>query len=49
MFQLYALSIYIFAKIRQLINKIIIWQKRSWKHSIKNILFDIQSLADQIY
>lgn len=49
MFKLHALLVDILSKIRQAINKIIIRQKHSKKHPIKNISFNNESLEDQLY
>lgn len=49
MFWLYALSVNAFCKIKLSLNKIIIRQQKSGNHPIKNALFDILSLADQLY
>lgn len=48
-FQLYMLSVNALFKIRQLINRIIIERKHSDRHLTNNALFNIQSLADQLY
>lgn len=48
-FQLHTLSVNALFKIRQLINRIIIERKHSDRHLINNALFNIQSLADQLY
>lgn len=49
MFQLHALSVDAFAKVRRLMNRIIIGRERSGRHPTKDASFDIQSLADQLY
>lgn len=49
MFKQHPLSVDALAKIRKVINQVIIEREQSRKHPIKNALFDIQSLADQLY
>lgn len=49
MFKLYALLVDALSKVRRAINKVIIRQKRSARHLTKDTLFDIQSLAFQLY
>ena len=49
MFQLHALSVDAFAKVRRLMNRTIIGRERSGRHPTKDASFDIQSLADQLY
>lgn len=49
MFKQHPLSVDALAKIRKVINQVIIGREQSRKHPIKNALFDIQSLADQLY
>ena len=48
-FKLHAVLVNALSKVRQAINKIIIKQKHNEKHFIKDTLFNIQSLANQLY
>lgn len=47
-FKLYALSVDALAKIRKVINQVIIKREQNRKHSTKDALFNIQSLANQL-
>ncbi len=49
MSKLHALSVDTLTKIRAEMNKVIIGKKRSGRHPTKDALFDILSLADQLY
>lgn len=49
MFKQHALSVDALMKIRRLMNRVIIGKERGGKHPIKDVVFDIQSLADQLY
>lgn len=49
MFRLHLLLVDILSKIRQVINKVIGGQKKSGKNPIKDVYFDTQSLANQLY
>lgn len=49
MFKLHALSVDALAKIRKVMNQVIIGRERSGRHPTKDASFDIQSLADQLY
>lgn len=49
MFESHILLVNAFAKVRWLINRIIIGQEHSGKHSTKDISFNIQSFVDQLY
>lgn len=49
MFESHILLVNAFAKVRRFINRIIIGQEYSGKHSTKDISFNIQSLVDQLY
>lgn len=49
MLKLHSLYVDILLKVRRLINKVIIGQEQNRKHLTKDALFDIQSLANQLY
>lgn len=49
MFKLHALSVDTLAKIRRSMNRVIIGRERSSTHPIKDVSFDILSLADQLH
>lgn len=49
MFKLYALSVDALAKIRKVMNQVIIRKEQNGRHLTKDASFDIQSLADQLY
>ena len=49
MFRLHALSVDTLSKVRGIMNRVIIGNERSGRHLTKDALFDIQSLADQLY
>lgn len=49
MFKLHTLLVNTLSKIRKLMNRVIIKRERNKKHLTKNALFDIQSLAKQLY
>lgn len=49
MFKLHALSVDALSKIWRLMNWVITGRERSRRHRMKDVSFDIQSLADQLY
>lgn len=49
MFKLHALSVNALAKVRRLMNRIVIGRERKSRHPIKDSSFDILSLSDQLY
>ena len=49
MFKLHALLVDALAKVRRVMNRVVISRKRKGKHPIKDSLFDILSLSDQLY
>lgn len=49
MFKLHLLSVDTLSKVRQAINKVIIGREQLEKHLIKDLSFDILSLAKQLY
>ena len=49
MFRLHTLSVDTIAKITHLLNRVIKSQERNFIHPIKDALFDIMSLADQLH
>lgn len=46
MFKLYALLVDLLAKVKYVINKVVIRRERKGQHLIKDSLFDILSLLD---
>ena len=49
MFKLHALSVDALAKVRRVMNKVVIGRERKGRHPIKDSSFDILSLSDQLY